>query len=128
MEANPPAPTNQVQDPKQIAMSDLENELNPEAKEFLKNYKTAQDALVLDFEVKKNFVKNYYVADNFYQERLEKMVDEAEEGLDAILSDESIDETKRYQTEKLFMSLIFEVFCAPDIFTKPTHWGQCIIY
>lgn len=32
------------------------------------------------------------------------MVDEAEETLDSILSDESIDETKRYQTEKLFMS------------------------
>ena len=106
MEANLPTPTDQLQDPKQIAMSDLENELNPEAKEFLKLYKTAQDALVLDFDTKRDFVKNYYVADNFYQERLEKMVDEAEEGLDAVLSDESIDETKRYQTEKLFMSLI----------------------
>merc|ERR1719469_49911 len=73
MEANLPTPTDQLQDPKQIAMSDLENELNPEAKEFLKLYKTAQDALVLDFDTKRDFVKNYYVADNFYQERLEKL-------------------------------------------------------
>lgn len=103
---NPPAPTEQTQDPKQMALQDLENELNPQAKEFLQKYKTDKEALALGVEEKKEFVKNYYVADNFYQERLEKMVDEAEESLDAILSDESIDETKRYQTEKLFMSLI----------------------
>ena len=103
MEAQPLVPT---QDARTLAQQDLDNELSPEAKEFLKTYKTAQDALAQSHEEKKEFVKNYYVADNFYQERLEKMVDEAEETLDAILSDEAIDETMRYQSEKLFMSQI----------------------
>ena len=99
--------TNGTQPPQQSltsqAMSDLENELSPWTRDFLKKHKTANDAIALTDEEKKEFVKNYYVADNLYQDRLEKMVDEAEETIDNILSEEVKDEASRYN-EKFLMA------------------------
>jgi hypothetical protein len=83
----------------------LENELTPWTRDFLKEHKVVNDALGLDLDKKKEFIKNYYVADNLYQERLEKMVDEAEETLDNILSNEELKDDKKY-TEEFFMALI----------------------
>lgn len=45
MEVQVPAPVNPEQTPNAQTMQELENELNPEAKEFLKNYKTAPEAI-----------------------------------------------------------------------------------
>lgn len=86
------------------AVSDMENEISPWCREFLAKHPNAADALKLEHDTKKEFVKNYYVADNLYQERLEKMVDEAEETLDDILSNEETKEDK--YPEKFYHALI----------------------
>ena len=103
-----PAPVDIVdlpasQNPNQLPLTDLEGEINPWTKEFLKKYTTANDAIALPVSEKKEFVKNYYVADGGYEEKLEKMIEDAENTIETELENE--DEAKRL-SEKFFYSLI----------------------
>jgi ATP-dependent Clp protease ATP-binding subunit ClpA len=112
MEATPAQPETQVdikteapapQHPGQLPLADLDAEINPWTKEFLKNNLTANDAILLTIPEKKEFVKNYYVADGGYEDKIEKMIEEAEAAIETELENE--EEAKRY-TEKFFYSMI----------------------
>ena len=91
------------QHPGQLPLSDLESEINPWTKEFLKNHPTPNDAISLGIDIKKEFVKNYYVADGGYEDKIEKMIEDARTSIDTELENE--DEAKRY-SEKFFYSMI----------------------
>lgn len=62
-------------------------EQSPELKEWFKNHATAEDALKLSLDQKKEFVLLYYSEDINADELLEKMLDEAEKIIDKEIAD-----------------------------------------
>ena len=97
------APAPATQHPGQLPLADLDAEINPWTKEFLKNHPGPNDAISLTIPEKKEFVKNYYVADGGYEDKIEKMIEDAEASIETELENE--DEAKRF-SEKFFYSMI----------------------